>query len=132
MSEENIQLVRKGYEAFAAGDIEGMLANMSEDIQWETRFLPGIPLHGMFAGHAGVRDFKHRLADAYDVLEFVPTDWFGVENMVVVLGYERVQVKSTGKEVYNEWAHVFEVRNGKVVSFQGSNDVAAVAEGFTF
>jgi uncharacterized protein len=130
MSEANLQIVQRGYQAFGENDIEGMLEQMDVNIHWEVRMLPGIPLHGVYKGHAGVRDFKARLANEVEVIEFVPQNFIEGDDKVVVIGYERSIVKANGKEVLNKWVHVFTVQNGKVTEFQGSNDVAAIKDAY--
>ena len=48
---------------------------------------------------------------------------------MVVLGQDTVAVKPTGKTFTEAWAHVFTIKNGKIVRFQEYIDTeAAVAE----
>jgi ketosteroid isomerase-like protein len=49
---------------------------------------------------------------------------------VLALGDERMRVKATGRTYETEWAHVFTVREGKVMEFCEYADTAAVAEAF--
>lgn len=59
--QENMQLVKDGYAAFARGDIQGLLALFAEDIEW---VIPGagLPLAGTYRGKAGVASFFEKLA----------------------------------------------------------------------
>jgi ketosteroid isomerase-like protein len=43
-----------------------------------------------------------------------------------VLGEDTARIKATGKVLDSEWAHVFSLRGGKVVSFHEYTDTAAV------
>ena len=48
---------------------------------------------------------------------------------MVVLGQDTAVVKATGKTFTEAWAHVFTIKNGKIVRFQEYIDTeAAVAE----
>ena len=59
--QENVQLVKNGYAAFARRDIQGLLALFAEDIEW---VIPGagLPLSGTYRGHAGVASFFQKLS----------------------------------------------------------------------
>jgi ketosteroid isomerase-like protein len=52
MSQENIELARRGYEAFNARDQEAFLALMDEDVVAESRL---VAMEGRYVGHAGIR-----------------------------------------------------------------------------
>ncbi len=41
-----------------------------------------------------------------------------------------MRVKATGRSYETEWAHVFTLREGKIVEFREFADSAAVAEAF--
>jgi uncharacterized protein len=47
---------------------------------------------------------------------------------VTVLGRTLARVKSTGKKIDSEWAHVFTFRGGRVARFQEFYDTAAIVE----
>jgi ketosteroid isomerase-like protein len=55
MSEENVEIVRKGYEAFARGDIQAVLSLMDSEI--ETRVDPSLPDWEPLYGHDGFMSF---------------------------------------------------------------------------
>lgn len=49
---------------------------------------------------------------------------------VVALGYEHLEVKADGRSYRSTWAHVYTLRNGKVVKFEEFVDTAAQAAAF--
>ena len=50
MSQENVELLRKAYEAFARGDVEAVLERLDRDVDWR----PAIaPILGVNAGRGG-------------------------------------------------------------------------------
>src|SRR5690349_6600378 len=58
------ELIRSGYEAFAAGDIPGVLAIFADDISWT---IPGrSPLAGVYTGHDEVLGFFGQLMERSD------------------------------------------------------------------
>jgi ketosteroid isomerase-like protein len=58
MAHPNAELIHKGYQAFAAGDIPTVLGIFDESIVWQ---VPGrSPISGEFKGHDGVLEFFGR------------------------------------------------------------------------
>jgi len=55
MAQHNAELLQRGYEAFALGDLPTVLGMLSDDITWH---VPGrSPLSGDYKGHDGVISF---------------------------------------------------------------------------
>jgi ketosteroid isomerase-like protein len=52
MSEENVDLVRRGWEAYERGDLSAALADMSPDLV--TYIAPPIPVAGTYHGPEGL------------------------------------------------------------------------------
>jgi uncharacterized protein len=131
MSEqENTKLVQQAYASFESGDIQALLGLLSDDIQWQLPDIENVPFAGKRQGREAVGQFFASLAEAQDVLEFAPADFIASENKVVVLGHYQWRVKETGQEYGGDWAHVFTVRDGKIVGFHEYTDTAAAANAF--
>jgi ketosteroid isomerase-like protein len=62
----------------------------------------------------------------FDIQRFEPREFIAQGDSIVVIGSETVVARSTGKIVELDWAHVFKMRNGKVVAVQEFFDTAAV------
>ena len=131
MSEqENLQLVQQNYAAFGRGDLPGFLSNLTDDVVWESRYTSNIPFGGLWHGHEGVTQFFANLGETLDVKDFGIEEFISQANTVVVLGYEKVQIKSTGSEYKNEWVHVWKLKEGKVTKVRTYNDTATAAAAF--
>jgi ketosteroid isomerase-like protein len=127
MSEQqNLDLVRKGYEAFGRGDIPGLLALLDEQISWVTPGPADLPTAGTRRGHQAVQEFFQTLQNMGDILRFEPKEFLAQGDRVVVLGDDDTRVKATGNTVTFRWVHVFTVRNGKVAAFEEVGDVSAM------
>ncbi|MBW4578376.1 MAG: nuclear transport factor 2 family protein [Tildeniella nuda ZEHNDER 1965/U140] len=126
----NVEFVQQTYAAFGQGDIAAVLNNLATEIVWDSRYTPGIPLHGTFRGKDQVITFFTKLGESLEVQDFVPQKFLGEDDTVVVLGYEQVIAKPTGKAYKNEWVHVWTLKDGKVVTVQASNNTAAAAAAF--
>jgi ketosteroid isomerase-like protein len=128
--QENMQLVKDGYAAFARGDIQGLLALFAEDIEW---VIPGagLPLAGTYRGKAGVASFFEKLALESEILAFEPREFVADGDRVLVIGWERGKVKATNRMFQADWVMAFTVRDGKVAKFHEYSDTQAIAEAYT-
>ena len=127
--QENLEIVKAGYAAFGRGDLPGLLALLSEDVEW---IIPGegTPLAGNYRGHSGVAKFFQTLASTTDILDFQPREFVADGDRVLVIGFESSKVKATGRPVETNWVMAFTVRNGKVVAFREYGDTQAWANAF--
>lgn len=132
MSEsENVQVVQDLYAAFGRGDMDGIFKVLDEEIDWTFNGRPSdIPFGGHFRGHDGMLNFFGTVAQACEVLEFGPQEVMSFGNHVLSLGHERVKARATGKQFETDWAHLFTIRNGKIVRLREYYDTAAMAEAF--
>ena len=125
---QNIELVQKAYDAFARGDIAGILETLSSEVDWLISGPKGIvPFVGRRRGPQQVAHFFSELAESQTAELFEPLEFIEGPDKIVVLGRQRWQVKSTGRIYNDEWAHVFSVANGKITKFQEYHDTAAEA-----
>jgi uncharacterized protein len=124
-SQTNKQLVMQAYQLFKDNDIQGMLALYADEIEWQGVESELIPFAGVYRGREQVSRFFSELAQAQDVMMFEPQTFIAEDDKVAVTGQSSWRVKSTGQTYDNPWAHVFTIRDGKVVSFQQYNDTAA-------
>lgn len=123
----NLETIRSAYAAFGRGDIQGLLALIDPQVEWENPGPREVSWAGSFPGHEGVGKFFSALGTPIDFEVFEPQAFFAQGDPVVVLGTERARVKRTGKTFTNAWAHAFTLAGGKVVKFHEYSDSAAVA-----
>jgi ketosteroid isomerase-like protein len=124
MSEQDTKRVVDAlYEAYLAGDAEGMLAQMADDV--EVRFLA----QGTFHGLPDVRRFMEFSAGLLRDLDFRIRKLF-VDGEVGVAIWEESAVTADGKPWENHGVDVIRVRGGKIVSLHENNDVNLVYEHF--
>lgn len=130
--QENLQTIHHVYAAFGEGDVPGVLAALTDDVQWFTPGPPGIvPYAGKRTGHDQVSGYFTSFGEAVDVTAFEPQEFFAQGDMVVVLGHYTLQVKRTGKVIDNDWVHAFTLADNKITTFRGFEDSAAVVAAFT-
>lgn len=128
MSQENVARVRGIYEAFASGDIPGVLNKMSPDIEWNEAenfvYADGNPYRGPEAVLNGV---FARIGGDWDEFAAVPQEYLDAGDTIVVLGRYRGTAKATGQAMDAQLAHVWRMEDGKAVGFQQYTDTLQAA-----
>ena len=129
MSQENVRVVRDIYDAFGQGDVEAVLERMDRDIEWNEAenfvYADGNPYTGPQAVLEGV---FARLGSECDGYTVTPERFLDAGDRVVGLGTYTGTYKATGRGVRAQFAHVWGVREGKVVSFQQYTDTKQFAD----
>lgn len=128
-AQENVQIVKEGYAAFSRGDIPGLLAQLSQDIEW-TSPGTGLPLAGTYRGHDGVTKFFQKLAQEAEILDFQTREFVAEGDRVLVVGSQRVKIKATNRTVDLNWVMSFTLRDGKVAVFREYTDTKAIADAY--
>ena len=128
MSRENVELVRGIYDAFAAGDIEGVLGRMAPDMVWNEAenfaYADGNPYRGPEAILTGVFG---RIGQEWNGFEARPEELLDAGETVVALGRYRGTCKATGRAMDAQMAHVWRVADGKAAAFQQYTDTLQAA-----
>jgi uncharacterized protein len=124
--QQNVDIVRRGYDAFGRGDLDSLLALFDENIEWISSGPADLPTAGTRRGREQVRDFFKAVNDVFDIQRFEPQTFIAQGDRVVVLGEDSSRVKATGKIIDGQWAHVFTLDGGKIVGFREYVDTAAV------
>lgn len=128
--QENTKIVRQAYDYFKSGNIEGVLSLMSNDVDWRLPKVENMPHSGTRKGIEQVTEFFSTLAGAQEAKQFEPKEFIAQGDRVVALGHYDWKVKANGREFESDFAHVFTVRDGKVVSFEEYFDTAPAAAAF--
>ena len=118
MSEENVEIVRRSFDAMGRWDVDGLLELYDPHVQ----FLPltGTRVEsGGYRGHAGVRAYFEEVANVWDELHPYGDDFRTVGNNVVILGGCTVRGRGSGAEADTPMAWVVSVREGKITSHRG-------------
>jgi uncharacterized protein len=113
MSEENVEIVRRTYEAWNCGDLETAFRSFDADIEWH---LPEGGINtGVYRGHRGVRQLIESYLEAFDYSRMEPERFFETGDRIVAFVHWRVRGKGSGVEVGVRPAHLWTMRDGKAV-----------------
>jgi uncharacterized protein len=120
----SVDLVRQSYDAFARGDLDGVMADMHTDIEWHQA--QGLPHGGYYRGLDEVRRniFDPLDVEWWDEFTATPDEFLDAGSEVVVLGRYRGVAKRTGKRLDVPFVHVWTVRDGQAVRFRQFLDTA--------
>jgi ketosteroid isomerase-like protein len=113
MREDNIALLRRGYEAFASGDLDTIQAMGAADEVWHT---PGIgPFRSEYRGVDSVVDYLATLMTATDGTFRSDPEAFTADDDSHVAVVEHITAERMGRKLDTHVIHVYEVADHKVV-----------------
>lgn len=123
----NADIIKGMYEAFATGDVPSVLAAFDANISWTEA--AGFPYGGTYIGPMAVlENVFMKLGGEWDGFSAVPERIIDGGDTVVALGNYSGTYKKTGKSMNVPFAHVYDLRGGKIVKFVQHTDTAKVAE----
>jgi uncharacterized protein len=126
--QDNVRLIQRIYAAFGAGDVPTILDSVADDAQWINHGPATIPYAGSRSGKKQIREFFQAIADSTTGGKVIPEKFVAQTDSVVATGRYTARVRDTGADIDTPIAHLFTVRNGKVVRWEGFSDSARVAE----
>jgi ketosteroid isomerase-like protein len=122
-------IVKAIYAALASGDVAAALGAFDPHIQWREAenflYAGGNPYVGPRAVADGV---FQRLATDVENFAVLPKAFVEGGDTVLVEGRYRGNMKATGTPIDAQFAHVWQVREGKVVRFQQYTDTKQWAD----
>ena len=125
----NSDIVKDLYAAFGKGDVARVLDNFDPQIQWREAenflYADGNPYVGPKAVTEGV--FQRIVSDV-EHFAVLPQRFVEGGDTVVVEGRYAGKMKATGAPIDAQFAHVWEMRDGKVVRLQQYTDTKQWAE----
>ena len=128
MSQENVEIIRRGYGHFmATGEVRA-----HADLAWDVSRL-GWPDQQIYPGVEGAMQFMAEWADAWDGWELEVEDYLDAGDRVVVILNQRGCSKATGIPVDMRFAQVWTLRDGQGIRMQlyASVEEALVAVGLS-
>jgi ketosteroid isomerase-like protein len=128
-AEQNIETVKAMYDAFGRGDVDFILGQCTDDVDWASEAAIEVaPWHGVKHGKAEVPSFFAGIGETGPVTEFTPRSFTSNDDgdVMVFLRYG-FTVTATGKDVSTNLHHYFRFRDGKVAYVRVSEDTALIA-----
>jgi ketosteroid isomerase-like protein len=111
MATENVELARRGYEAFKRGDVEAVLEFL--DPQIEVHDSPELPDRRVWHGYEG---FVGNLSNMFDIVqgfELEPDEFIDAGEKLLVAVRVRGHGRSSGIAMEDHLLHVWAIRDRK-------------------
>jgi ketosteroid isomerase-like protein len=116
MSQENVEALKRGFEAVSRLDAEGMLELMAPEVEFRPRFQVMLGGEAMvYWGHDGVREAFRDLYGALDWIKPEISETRDLGDRIVALGRLSVRGKESGAEAASSAGWVVDIKNGKAV-----------------
>jgi ketosteroid isomerase-like protein len=123
MAEDNVDTIRRIYEAMKARDASVLQEILAPDVSiWQT---PELPWGGSHEGHDGAFTFFLTLVE-HIRSEVATENLYAAGNHVVQTGRTRGTVVANGATFDVPEVHLWELRDGKVVRFEVYIDTPAM------
>lgn len=126
----NLEIVKETYANFLQGNIPAILDTLSDNIEWELPASAHVSFSGVFKGKDAVLNFFKNVGNDNEFSEFAVDTYVSDGDNVVALGHLSAIAKNTGKASTNKWAHVWQIKEGKVIRHYEYADTAEIRDAF--
>ena len=126
MSRENVEIVRRMYDAFHGRDVEGALGHFHPDVEVDaSKARPDI---GIGRGHEDVNALVASWIGAWDHWREEIEEIRDLGSRVLVLSVQRGRGKGSGAEVEARYAVLYELDGGRITSLRMYRNAAEALE----
>ena len=127
-TDTKIDTLQRVYAAFGRGDVEAILAEVADDVDWAAEAANrSAPWYGPHSGKAAVAQFFQELGTGVQVTEFTPLSFTCNDTDVMVVIRWTVTARATGRSATQHLHHWFRFTDGKISRYRGSEDTIATA-----
>ena len=113
MSEENVEIVRRAYEAFAEAGVEAVMPMFAPDVVMYP--FPEWPEQNAYCGHDGLRALLAEWTENFDDFEFAVSEFREADDTVIVLAETVGRVKNTQVPIRQPVGTVYsDFRDGQI------------------
>ncbi len=128
MSRENLEIVRRGWNAWLQGDLPGLFRTFDPEIVWDTSHFRDWP-EAAYRGTEGVQRFLKEWLDVWDDYEVSLYDVIAApDGRVVSLFRHRGKGRGSGIPMDMPMAQIATLRDGKVTRLDHYDDPAEALE----
>jgi hypothetical protein len=121
VSQENVELVRKGYAAWAEGDIETVFSLLHPDIALEERE-ETLDTPSTYHGRQGLIKMVERVNEGLEDVRYTPERLIDVGNRVLVEVRRTGRGSFSGVPVERRQFHIWEIVDGRAIRFRTYGD----------
>jgi ketosteroid isomerase-like protein len=125
-----MDVIKAVYEAFSERDVEGVVACVDRDVEFSAVTGDHAGRTEPYRGHDGIRQYFRDVAEVWDELRIVPSDYRQDGDRILVTG--RVTARSPSRIVAGSTGWIWRLREGLVVYarvYPSAADAMAAFEG---
>lgn len=114
----NLEIVKSTYEGKTSEENgENLAKYVTEDISWTEA--KGFPYAGIYVGLENItKNVFSRLGSEWIDYKFTPEDYIASDDKVVAYGSYSGTYKLTGKSFSARVAHIWKLKDSKIISFE--------------
>jgi len=130
MTQQNVEVVQRTYEAFNQRDLEEMLSYVDPEIELHSAIVGGAEAN-VYRGHAGFRRWFADSFESFEDITSVYSEFRDLGDRVFAFGHVHARGRESGVELDSPIAWVFALRSGKLIKAEGflSREAALEAAG---
>jgi mannose-6-phosphate isomerase-like protein (cupin superfamily)/ketosteroid isomerase-like protein len=123
LSEENVEVVRRGWDAWIKRDLNGLFELFDPAVEWDTTRLQGWPEDEVYCGHDEVRRFLEDWLGSWERYEAGVEEYIDAgHDRVLVICWQRGYGPGSHVPVQMDWAQVCTVKGGRVRRLDAYSD----------
>ena len=124
----NLELIKKGYQLFAEGNVEAFIAPWHPDMVWsECKGFPYVEGDGIYVGAKAILEGVFaKIPEWFDGFDIEVSDFVDGGEKIVMVGYYIGTWKPTGKKFKANATHTWTVKEGKITHFFQAVDSAEI------
>ena len=132
ITDPKIETVQRLYTAYGRGDVEAVLAELADDVDWAAEAAgDAVPWWGPHVGKHEVPRFFQEIGSNVDVTKFDVVSILSDDQNVIATVHWSYTVKATGKTATMYMQHWWKFADGKISFFRGSEDTEQSAAAFS-
>lgn len=114
----NLEIIKSTYEGKTSEENgKNLVKYITENISWTEA--KGFPYAGTYIGFESIsKNVFSRLGSEWTDYKFTPEDYVASDDKVVAYGTYSGTYKRTGKSFTARVAHIWKLKNGKIISFE--------------
>ena len=122
----NADTIKKGFDSFNSGDIDGLDEVWADDVRWEGSGAQELPGGGVHEGKQAVMQMAGSIPEQWESFQALPDEFVEDGDTVVVLGRLEGSSKQ-GKDVKVPFVHIWRMEGGKGKRVQALTDSLELA-----
>jgi ketosteroid isomerase-like protein len=126
MSQENVEIVRRAFDAFNARDVDELVSLSAESCEWRPF---RAQLEGtVYRGHEGIRRFLSDMDEDWEAFRIEPLEFHDLRERVAVIGRVKAVGRGSGLQVDSIAGFVHELEQGRIRTVVSHSDAETALE----